>query len=300
MQWLVNQHPQLSQTIPVKQYKKLAVQRFINENVLLFLLQYIGLSFNNLSVSFLPMNFAMGTACAFVFLRGYSVLPGIILGSFIAYFIAKIGFSLAVVASSVMAIQVSIILWCCHKFISPSLIIYKLKNFFKFLILVFVTTFLASVFLMLVVNFSFPSKENIILWLSNWLSNVLAILIFSTGIVTWDTYFPRSYSLKTLLSTKLILFYSLLIMTNVTLFFCSTILSLIGIAFVNLLLVLTISSNYGWRGTISATFLSAIIYNFLLFLDLFSLGSTALVFVQILLLIETIYGLAYAIKKDKF
>src|SRR5688572_28180677 len=57
----------------------------LNLNIFIFLLQYMGLMQSTLSKTSAILWLGNGTALAFLFLRGLTILPGIFLGSFFAY-----------------------------------------------------------------------------------------------------------------------------------------------------------------------------------------------------------------------
>ena len=87
---IVNQNLELqpfkTSKTPVLQFKKMVMQRSLAENLLVFFLQYIGLKLTTFSLDPSPLWLATGTACAYLFLRGYRVLPGIWLGNFAGFY----------------------------------------------------------------------------------------------------------------------------------------------------------------------------------------------------------------------
>src|SRR2546421_12693846 len=106
---LVNQNAELLETDLKGQYKKLFLKRWFASNLLVFLLQYIGFTLNLPTLTISPMWFFTGTACAFIFLQGYRILPGLWLGNFIAYYLAKASFLLALGSASVITLQALIL-----------------------------------------------------------------------------------------------------------------------------------------------------------------------------------------------
>src|SRR5690349_20185221 len=111
------------------QFKKCVIDRRIMENAIVFLLQYSGLMLSTLSPHPKVLALASGTACAFIFLRGVTVLPGIWLGSLIAYFFAHAGLLSALACATIDALQAYFILWFCYRFVGPTLLFFNIKKF---------------------------------------------------------------------------------------------------------------------------------------------------------------------------
>lgn len=301
---LVNANAQLLQPNIEQQFKKLAFIRLLFNNLLLCLIQYSGLNLSNLSSSPSPVWFATGTACAFLFLRGYSVLPGIWLGNFLAYFFAKVGVGLAIAFATVISLQAVILLWFSYRYLSPTLIFYKLPMYLQFIIFTAALTATTSLTLLLLFALSMPHKEILRLeWISLWLGNLNAILIFSCAYVTWDAYFSLAYTITT--PHKLIrnTLYALVVCISVALALSTTQATTCILALASLWVTVAISVGFGWCGAMTATFLSAILLSLAAFEETPAfhspLTSSTIIFLQCFLCVQTIIGLSIAIQRKK-
>ena len=298
---LVNQHSKQLQPNLKWQFKKLFLLRLLTENTFVFLLQYSSLNLSTLSLHASPLWLATGTSCAFLFLRGYSVLPGIWLGTFLAYYLAKAAFWLAFGCAIVLSLQAVFLRWFNYRYLlSPTLIFYRLQTYIKFILFAAALTALVSVVLIFMYSLLMPHREiSFQLWLQWWLGNLNAILIFSCALITWDSYFPRSYSIKQLKKTLLTL-YTLLVLITLALSISHTPMATILLALSNLFIILLISANYGWGGAITAAFISGILLSFAAFMGaaVFNTPFVSLTFplLQLLLCVETIIGVIFAIK----
>lgn len=290
---LVQGHNVLLQKDLNKEFQKLTVKRLFASNLLVFLLQYIGISFSLQTPIHLPILFASGISCGFMFLRGYSIFPGIWLGSFLAYFCVNADTGAAFNCATLIALQAVALLIFSYRFISPTLLFYYKHKLIKF----FVFTSLLTAFIsFLFVYAYFPRTLSFQLWLIEWFSNLNGILIFSCALVTWDAYFSDINILKEH-SKKFIfnLFYGLLITFGVLLLFSHEPLSIIWFAWLTLAFTILISISYGWCGAISAVFILGLLLNLAAYMQgpVFS-GSTSsesLLFLQILLAMEAFIGM---------
>src|SRR3990167_355979 len=197
---VVNQHPNLSQFNPTSQFKHMALQRMFAENILVFFLQYIGLMFTTLTPQPMPIWFASGTACGFIFLRGYSVLPGIWLGSLLAYHLASHQSILALTSASLLTLQACLLLWLNYRYISPTLLFPARSTLGKFIFASGLVTALSSYLLA-----QFCHSPH---WLTWWLANWNGILVLGCALVMLDSYFPQIDYLKKLDRRKLITSYT--------------------------------------------------------------------------------------------
>jgi integral membrane sensor domain MASE1 len=263
------------------QFKKCVIYRRIAENMLVFLLQYSGLMLSTLVSTPKVVWLASGTACAFIFLRGVTVLPGICLGSFVAYYSAHSGMLLAVECSVLFTLQVYLILWFSYRFIVPSLLFYRIKHFIKFILFSSAITAVVSILLMLCCYSTFIAP----VWITNWLANLNGILIVSIGLITWDAYFPEIHLLKQK-NNYLYLLYGILFISIVSFILSANIL----FALLTLPIVLIAALYYKWCGVMAAVFLIGLT---LTLAANFSLAMT--IFLQILLIIETITALTISI-----
>lgn len=300
MSSIVNQHS--SKLNLSKQFKKLFINRLLKENILVFLLQYTGLMFTTLTPNPTPLWFASGTACAFIFLRGSGVLPGIWLGSFIAYLLAKTGIIIAFGCATIFALQADSIRRLTYRFSGPTLIFYHLKPFLKFIICIGIITAIAS---LLLEFFSYSCLNKVLapfdLWLQWWLANFNGTLIFACALITWDAYFPYVYALKKLIYSKASVLFSLLAILTILLLLNTNPLVVVGISLAILILTILISVFYGWCGVITAIFLSGIILSLGAILrapyfETIDYLSAEIIFIQIFLALQSILGIFTAIE----
>jgi hypothetical protein len=304
MMTIVNQNLEIIQPQLNQQFKKLSLQRFLMVNILVFFIQYGGLNLSTLSLNAFPLWFATGTGCAYLFLRGYNVLPGIFLGNFFAYYLATTNFSLALGCASLLTVQALLLLWFNYRYLlNPSLIFYQLKEFIQFLLYTTILTALVSSLLLFICYPSMPpTKPLFVIGLQWWLANLNGILIFSTAMISWDAYFPQYDSIKQTSKGQLSL-YILLVFSVIVFSFSSAPKAATLFALVNVLLTLIISIRLGWYGTIAAVTLSGILFNFAVFMNapvfFNSFSFLTLIFLQLILCGETIIGLVLAIKWHK-
>lgn len=296
---IVNQHPHLVQPNLTWQLKKLFIQRLITENLFIFILQYIGLTLSTLSTHLSIMWLATGTACAYIFLRGYSVFPGIWLGTFSAYFLAKSGFWVAFGCATVLSLQVFLILWFNYRYLSPTLIFYRLLTFAQFIVFTFIITGIASmVFLCICYSSMSHQYDPFQLWLQWWFANFNAILIFSCALITFDAYF-LDFSTITQWKKILVLF-GLLFFLTLTIIVKDAASIKICMAVLIVLLTAFISFQLGWCGAITSAFISGILLMLAGFWDasIFYNDShfMTLVLIQLFLCINALIGLSIAIK----
>lgn len=285
------------------QFKKLFFRRLLTENLLVFFIQYSGLNISTLQLHPSPLWFATGTACAYLFLRGFSVLPGIFAGSFLAWYLAGSGLLLALGGAALFSLQAILVRWFNYRFLRPTLIFYELRDFIKFMLFVAVLTGFLS-FILFILCYSSMSSTSIPfqLWVQWWLANLNAILIFSCAFITWDAYFPSSYSMKQPNKMQLLLNGGLIFFTVVLMFSCNPVVTLC-FALLNLVLVVAISALFGWYNAMTASFLSGTLLSFAAFMaaPVFStsFSSLTMIFLQLFLFLETVLGLSCAIKRNK-
>lgn len=295
---IVNQHPSLIQPKISQQFKKLRMLRLFSENFLLFLFQYIGLMLMDglTAQSLVPFWFSSGTACAFIFLRGKSILPGIFLGSFYAYFITTHQFLDASINASLDSIQALFILFLSYRYLGPSLVFSNLKSFFSFIIytsFVLCFTSLHTDLFSLLIKYDYNPILECLRW---FLGNLGGILIFTLAILSWDLYCLQLNELKSMQKT-LFLHYSLIVMNmffliNSQTFFYITLFSLTSFS-----LVIYTSLKLKWCGTIAALFLCALILNLWLVLG-YGLALNMLIYLQVLFITEAIVGLGFCITNE--
>jgi len=199
MFYIVNQYPSLLQANLKKNHKKLWLSRLLSENMLVFFFQYTGLLFSTITPYPVPMWFASGSACAFIFLRGYRVLPGIWLGSFLAYAFSDLHWGLSSLCASVYALQAALLLYLGQRYWGLTLVFYRKKPWLQWVISSIAITAVSSLILVFACysSLSYPIKPAS-LWLQWWLSNLNGILILACAMLTWDLYFPQIHGIKTL------------------------------------------------------------------------------------------------------
>lgn len=294
---VVNQNNAILQVNLPQQFKKLFILRLLTENILTFLLQYVGFMLigNITPQAIVPLWLTSGTACAFIFMRSYSVIPGILLGDYIAiYHFTGSAFQSGIWAT-LDAAQALVLLQLCYRFISPTLVFFNLEKFIKFIIACGLLTAISSFMLVI----SYHSSFNFHLWMRWWLGNYNGILILSLAILTWDLYCLEIDSFKRIFKWKHIFFYGLLFSDIIVLLYTQTLPLTLLLSLSTMLILLPISIQLGWCGVIAATFMFGLtlsisaFMNAPLFNTYFSL--ITLEYIQSILTIEAIAGLSIAI-----
>ena len=298
MQAIVERHPMLPQVDYVQQFKKLIWRRLLAENVLVFLLQYIGLMFSTLTPQTFPVWFATGTACAFTFLRGFSVLPGIWLGTFVAYYFSESGFLLACGCATVFALQAFLLVGLCYRFIYPTLVFYRKMTFVKFILCSALLTAIVTVVLEMMCYFSLRvMMDPLQLWLQWWLANFNGMMVVAVALVALDAFFPQIRSVKK--DAALIMLFGLWLVLIVALVLSESRLAIMLLALSTLPIIFVMSERLGWCGVVAANFLLALFLNLAACLGapLFAYDFMAvnLVYLQVVLCLEAVVGLYLAI-----
>lgn len=298
---IMSQHPATIQPRLAWQFKKLVIIRLFNENILIFLLQYIGLlMLDGLNPQTnIPIWFASGTAGGFLFMRGFSILPGLFFGSFFAYLSVSSMFN-AMFNAAIHAMQAFLLLWLSYRYINPTLIFYRIQPFFKFMICCSLLTAMTSCMFAL---FYYPDFHDSILffqlWLKWWLGNLNGILIFSFSIITLDFYFSQSHDLRKLNKSLFLFYFGLLCFMGFALVLSETWVTLLLFSLLTLMILLSISWRFGWCGIVTGVFILGLLLNFAACLPtpLFSnpYSFQALIVVQCMLLVGVQMGLSIAI-----
>lgn len=293
MSLIIAKHSHDSPARLTQQFRSLSIKRFIVENLMVCLLQYSGLMLTTLLFTPAPIWFASGVAAAFVFMRGFSILPGIWLGSFFAYFFSNSGIVLAFSCAAIHTFQTFLLLWISYRYITPTLVFFRFSVFIKFLFFTSILTAL-SCFLFVLQCFSKlqHSVAPFLLWMQWWLANLDGILIVSLAIVTWDFYFPEINLMKN--TNKKILFYSfgtVLVLSFILVNSATPLLIMLSAVF-TLPVIIFISLRYGWCGAVAAMFILGSILSFSAYFNapLFSahLPAATMIFIQSLLGVEVI------------
>ena len=223
---------------PAFSFRRLVLLRLLTENIVGFLLQYTGLMLSVSSGQFLPLNFASGTAAAFIFMRGFTVLPGMWLGMC----------CVSSVYASVYLLQAILLYWLTQRFISPGLLFYRPLSVLKFIVLSILLTAITS------------------LIVPGWLENLNGLLVMACAITTWDLYFPETEKLWQVKKLPLILPFSLLALTAITQAYCTTPSLALLLSWVAFMLTLFIAIRFAWCGAVAALFLLGLISNLAVYL----------------------------------
>lgn len=170
---------------PVPSFKKTQYIRLAAENALVFLLQYLGLMLSVFIPFDSPAWLASGTACALIFLRGYTILPGLWLSTLITFLSQESGFVTANAAAAIFTLQ-TFIIYILHRYLLlPTLVFYHFRLLIASLICFGLTTAAAS--LALLKSYSLP----LLLWPNWWLANFNGAILFSYLLIALDAYFPQ-------------------------------------------------------------------------------------------------------------
>lgn len=304
MALLVSQRSQQFHSSPTleRQFKKLVVQRLIIINCFTFLLQYSGLKLSTFLPFPAPLWYATGSACALIFLRGYCILPGVWLGSYLAYSLENAVFLTSVGCATVFSLQAVILRAFNYRFLGPTLIFYRLSTYYKFVLFTMALSGLTTMLLLFFYSLSTPHQtitySKFLVW---WLANLNAILIFSCALVTWDSYFQLPFSIKKLNKKGVSLYTSLLVLI-ILLSQSHTPLATMVFALANLIITIIISAYYGWVGTMAAVFCSGFLFGFTALLEtpLFqtNLMFTTILSIQLLLFSEIMLGVTLSLKES--
>lgn len=269
------------------QYKKLLISRFLTENFLLFLLQFMGFMISPIAPP-APLWLASGTACGFIFMRGMRILPGIYLGSFLAFYLTTYNMFLSIFIAWFYSLQFLLIRWLTYRFIGPAIIFYNRTQLMKYILLNAIITASFCLILTMCLHSNFDKT-----WLHWWLGDFLGMLIFTFALVTLDNYYPEIDFLKNKL--MLVFSYSLWCLCIFLLIFSYTPKQIIIYGLTTSPFIFLISRHYSWCGCIAAIFIFGFLIdlaayvNAPLFTSHFSLSTS--IFLQSILLIELVFGL---------
>jgi len=284
--------------LSAKKFNQLQIKRLLIDNFFVFFAQYIGLKLNTFSLTPSPLWLATGSACAYLFLRGYGILPGMFLGNLLGFYFEKIGFSLALECATVLTLQGVLLLELSYRYVNPTILLYSQKQLLKFTLCTAILTAVASLMFVAICYPLLPiSKAPWEYWIEWWLANFNAIVIFSSALITWDTYFLDIYSIEQ--GKKISLLFTLLLLLIFALINSHTFFSTSCLALSILLMTIIISAQFGWCGAVSAAFLSGILLCFAGFFDakIFSTysDSMSLLLVELFMCVNTITCLCVAI-----
>jgi len=299
---IVNQNGTLKAPNLQRQFTLLWLSRLLTENIFIFLFQYSGLMLSQLTSSPSLLWFASGTAVGFMYLRGYRIMSGIWLGSFLAYYFANSGIILASSCATVITLQAFLIVSLNFCLVGPTLVFYRLSLMIKFFMNVAAITAFSSLLLVMLCYNAIPSTmSREIMGLQWWLANLNGVLIFAMAIVTWDMYFPQIAAMQKLGKVRLCAMYATLLAVVIASSVSDTLFITILCGSFALLLILLISSLYGWCGAIFALFivggLLTVVKKFQLPLLATKDGLGLLFFWQGLLIVALLFGLTIAIRE---
>lgn len=205
---------------------------------------------------------ASGTACAFIFLRGYSILPGLWAGSVMAYYLAAWQGALAFYCATFCAAQTALLLFLYRRFISPGLLFVRIAPFLYFILYSALITAGFSLALAWVCYSALAQVDSLgWLWVNWWLANWNGTLIVALALTTLDAYFPQWEAIKQLNRWALGGLFGLLFLVTVILL--SNPYPLVSISSFLLLFVclFLISRVFGWCGWIAGSFLLAFLFS---------------------------------------
>ncbi len=292
---VASQQPLISPAAQTRQFNLLRLKRFIALNFIMMALQYAGLAISTLVSPNFPMWFASGVACGLIFMYGPRILPGIWLGSFLAYFFLKAGVvQPPFVYATIFALQAWLLLWLSYRYVTPTLLFYTRTTFFKFILLSAILTAVTTLTLELFSHLAFNNPQSsFMLWLQWWLANLVGLLIFSFALITADSYFPQ-FALLRRKSITVYVYYAILIMLAASVLFSHNLLITSCLALATLIVHMIISLRYNWCGMVASAFILGILLSFgaLLEAPLFTVGfeSTTFIYLKILLLLAVLAG----------
>lgn len=172
-------------------YNKTVRLRWLRENLLLVLLQCTGLKITTLYVGSHIAWIASGISCGFLFLRGTSILPGIFVGSVLAYLSENLSWLPALAIAALLTLQPWLVLLFCYRFLKPTLIFYRIRESLAFLIFSGGLTGIISWLMLLVCQpFMPPGLVYKQIGLDWWLANWVGLCAFAPLLVLWDAYYP--------------------------------------------------------------------------------------------------------------
>ncbi len=248
-------------------YKKLVIMRLFAENMFVLLLQYIGLMLSTLLPYATPLWLASGTACAFIFLRGPTILPGIGLGTLIAYYSVTANANLAITGASLFMLQAFLLLSISYRVIQqPTLIFYRRWQTFTFIGLAILLLAITSLILLCLHLFAFNPAGLLLnklffqLWLSHFLANLNGVLIVAYALVALDVYFPQFAQLKQLKNKyALVSVYGLLLLASSFFVISVDVVIISGSAIFILACLFYLRSQWGKCSVIAAIFVVGLI-----------------------------------------
>lgn len=215
--------------------------------MLVCLLQYIGLTLTTLSPA--PLWAASGAACAFIFLRGLSILPGIGLGSALAFYFATWNLIVAIGGGLLLMLQAWLLLFICYRYLYPTLLFHSTKRWLWF---IFACSLISSVVSFLLLTLLALPLSLLVYAV---FANMNGILIVGCALVALDAYFPEWQTLRKSHLRHLYAYYGLIVTLCILLLFNQHTLTIIILNAVLVITLLVASRTLQWHGTIAALFI---------------------------------------------
>jgi len=247
-------------------FQRLVRMRLLQRNLFVLMLQYAGLMLTTLASPESLVWFASGTATALVFLRGLDILPGIYLGSALAFYIVGQPLFLALGCAAILSLQATLLLKWSYRHAILSLVFFKRSELLKFIFFCALCCGGAST-LLIVISYPLliPSQSASLLGLEWSLANFNGTLILACALYTWDAYFPDTPRLKQQNKFKLLGLYGLFVFAVLGLLYSSNSYLMLGLMIIIELLMIYLSYYYGWCGAIAASFMLALCLAFAAF-----------------------------------
>ena len=243
---IVNQHTALWHANPELHLRRLIIYRWFAENFLIFLLQYTGLTFTTLSTPLSLIWFASGTSFTLLLLRGNIILPGMLLGNFLAFFLAPTSFLSACQYALLFTLQPILLRFLCYRWTSPTLLFYRFSMLAKF----FIFSAIISASISFLMHPAF--------WLQAWLANWNGILIVATTLIAWDAYFVQVTPLSFKKGWAISCCYTLLLFLTISLLFLPSSFFFYTIFALSILMIF-IKLYFDWAVSMTALFLTALV-----------------------------------------
>lgn len=241
----------------ISPFKKICLIRLLTRNMLMLLLQYIGWMLTLFDAIPTPVSFASGTAVAFIFLQGMSIIPGLWLGSFVACYLAGYGLLGGSIFASLYTLEAILLRWLCYRFVGPTLQFYELAKLLKF---IFVSAMLTAI-TVFVQQMIWPHFVSVIGFSTLWMANLNGILVFALALIAWDIYFPQINYIAKLSAWHWFCYISLFILLGNLIWVQNSSMQ-IWLMVAIILLTLVISLNQGYCAALTTLSIISFLLNF--------------------------------------
>lgn len=255
-------------------------------------MQHAGMMMSTLFSPHAPVWFASGTACAFIFLRGVIVLPGIAAGTFEACYLAHHEPAFAALYASLFVIQTYLLMRISYCFAIPTLVFYRSRLLIQFLL----TTIILTGLITFVMATAYPFHQQ--LWLQWWLADFIGIISFAFGILALDAYFPQSSSKPTHKRHVFLLYGTLgclILGCLLTQYLASAFYIMSSLLVLNII----ISIYFGWCGAVSALFMSSLLFGLGAYLNAPIYDHLATYYFQAFLIINMMINLQIGVRTNE-